>query len=212
MLLQPLPQRRRLGDLLTLAQVRFNIGRWLWRRRAKQILQNPFAPHHRGRPRGGGRHRQHAAVPEQSAAWVRGIECDLPEMAAANVRDAVVPGEALVDERVVRVEQLNERAVLANDRVEQQLGLAAQRSPQVGVEARRFGLDGGQVAKIQPLAGEVLDERVALLSAIIRLTWRCSVAGSRSRFFAARSSSSSSGMLLHRKNESREASSVSLMR
>src|SRR6185436_1434849 len=93
---------------------------------------------------------------------VRGIEGDLPEIAAANVWDAVVPGETLVDERVIRVEQLDERAVLADDGVEEQLGLSAQRPPQVGVEARRFGLDGGQVAKIQPLASEVLNERARL--------------------------------------------------
>ena len=70
-----------------------------------------------------------------------------------------------------------------------------------------------QVAQEQPLAGEVLDERVGRGgSASIRRTWRASIAGALSWPFAATSSSSSSGMLLHRKNDSRDASSRSLMR
>ena len=49
-------------------------------------------------------------------------------------------------------------------------------------------------------------------SASIRRTCASSTPGARSRFRLARFSSSSSGMLLHRKNDRREASSVSAMR
>ncbi len=46
-------------------------------------------------------------------------------------------------------------------------------------------------------------------SAIMRRTWAFSTSGFDSSFFSARDSSSSSGRLLHRKNDSREASSRS---
>ena len=49
-------------------------------------------------------------------------------------------------------------------------------------------------------------------SASIRLTWASSTAGVLSRPCAATLISSSSGMLLHRKNDSREASARSLTR
>ena len=49
-------------------------------------------------------------------------------------------------------------------------------------------------------------------SSSIRRTWRSSTAGSFSRPCSAASSSSASGIVLHRKNESRDASSTSLIR
>ncbi len=59
---------------------------------------------------------------EQAAARVAG-KLDAAEAAAADVRDAVVPRQPLVDERVVGVEQVDDAAVLAQHAAEQQLGL-----------------------------------------------------------------------------------------
>ena len=80
-------------------------------------------------------------------------------------------------------------------------------------KTRRIGRDARQVAQVQPLAGEVVDERLRARIGqhpphLLLEHGRIAAAA------AARpaSSSSSSGMLLHRKNDSRDASSRSLMR
>ena len=74
-----------------------------------------------------------------------------------------------------------------------------------GVTARMFRSSSHCAAKLLTSA----DERG---SASIRRTCAASTARSFSFPLSAASSSSSSGMLLHRKNDSREASSRSLMR
>ena len=104
------------------------------------------------------RDRQDAALPEQPATGLVG-QRDPPEVTAVHVRDAVVPGQPLVDERVVGRQQVEHAAVLAHDAVEEQLGLRA------GARARRlssksgnsfeFGLLRLQIPQLQPLAGEV---------------------------------------------------------
>ena len=69
---------------------------------------------------------------------------DAPEVAAVDVRNAVVLREPLVDERVVRAQQIEHAAVLVHDALEEQLRFAAERLPQVVVEVReqpRIGLD-----------------------------------------------------------------------
>ena len=59
---------------------------------------------------------------------------DAAEAAAVDVRDAVVLREPLVEERVVRLQQVEHAAVLAQDALEEQLRLLAERLPQVVVE------------------------------------------------------------------------------
>jgi hypothetical protein len=49
------------------------------------------------------------------------------ELAAVDVANPVVPGQALVDEGVVRRHQVDDVAVLAHDALEQQFGLALER-------------------------------------------------------------------------------------
>ena len=76
----------------------------------------------------------------------------------------VMPGQALVDERVVGRHQVEDAAVLVHDGREEELGLLAEGLAQVVVEVRELvGVrrDGAEVAQMQPLAGEVLDERGA---------------------------------------------------
>ena len=51
-----------------------------------------------------------------------------PEVRAVDVRDAVVPRQPLVDERVVGGQQIDDVAVLADDALEEQLRLALERS------------------------------------------------------------------------------------
>ena len=78
---------------------------------------------------------------------------------------ARAPRQPLVDEGVVGAEQLARRAVLAQDAGDEQLGLAPKRAPQVLVEIGEqlaVRQDVRHVAEVQPLTGEVLDERFSL--------------------------------------------------
>ena len=75
-----------------------------------------------------------------------------------------MPGELLVDERIVRVEELEHAAILAQRAADKQLGLALERLHQREVVIRitlRIDHDLGHAAEIQPLRGEVVDERFA---------------------------------------------------
>ena len=92
-----------------------------------------------------------------------GAERDAAELAAVDVRDAVVLGQPLVDERVVRRQQIGDAAILADDAVEQQLDFAphrlTQRIVEVGIEQRQRA-DALQAAQVQPLAREVDRQRL----------------------------------------------------
>ena len=68
--------------------------------------------------------------------------------------------EPLVDEREVGVEQVDDAAVLLHDRAEEQLRLALERLAQIAVPVGRIRPGILQVAEQQPLAGEVVDERL----------------------------------------------------
>ena len=92
---------------------------------------------------------------------------DAAEVAAVDVRDAVVPRQPLVDERVVGRQQVERRCGPRRRMLrEEQLGLApeapARRSLSKSGNSSEFGAMFSQVAQVQPLAGEVLDERVGL--------------------------------------------------
>ena len=64
--------------------------------------------------------------PSSPRRGLSGGNCDAAQVAVAHAVDAVVRGEALVQIRVVGVEQLEHAAPLAQDLGEQELGLAAE--------------------------------------------------------------------------------------
>ena len=71
--------------------------------------------------------------------------------------------EPLVQERVVGAQQIERTAVVADDAVEEQLGLAPECLAQTVIEVRKDALHRHrrvEVAQEQPLSGEVADERV----------------------------------------------------
>ena len=87
-----------------------------------------------------------------------------------------MPRQPLVEERVIRRQQLRDPAVVLKLAADEQFGFLAERLAQVLVELReqiriRDGI--AQVAELQPLAGEVLDEglraRIAQHAAHLRL-------------------------------------------
>src|SRR5262245_47412497 len=92
--------------------------------------------------------------------WIRQLH--LAEALAIDVRNSVVLRQTFVDERVIRVHQFERAAVIAQDVGEQHLRLAAETLADVVVEVREHQQVRRylclEVAKLQPLAGEVADE------------------------------------------------------
>ncbi len=73
--------------------------------------------------------------------------------------DAVVPGQPLVQEGELAVEELEDAAILPHDGGDEHLGLAPHRRPQVVIEIRKLlavGRGRLEGADLQPLSGEVL--------------------------------------------------------
>ena len=103
-------------------------------------------------------------MPQQAAPGV-GRHRHAAEIRTVDVGDAVVLRQPLVHERVVRVEQIQHRAVLAQHALEQQLRFPLERLAQVVVEVREHGDVGVGVLQLpekEPLVGEVGDQRPRL--------------------------------------------------
>src|SRR5262245_19399531 len=130
------------------------------RRRAEQVFKNPFAPldYRRAvRVRGYG---QDAALPQQPAA-VRIAQRDAAELRAVDAANAVMFGQSLIQESVVRVQQIEGAAVLAQDALEEELSFATEGLSQSLVEVGEdvgIGRDGLQISEVQPLPAEIADE------------------------------------------------------
>ena len=77
-----------------------HVGRRGRRRRSEERFENPLAALHDRGPVGVRGHRQDAALSQEAAA-ARIVEGHLAELGAVDVRDAVVLGEPLVEERVI---------------------------------------------------------------------------------------------------------------
>ena len=74
-----------------------------------------------------------------------------------------MPGQTLVEERVVGIQQVEHAAILADDAVEEQRGLALEGLTQIVVEVKeqfRAGPEPGHIADVKPLAGEVAHQRL----------------------------------------------------
>ena len=189
-----------------------NAGRRVGRRRIEQVVEHPPATQHRRGARRIGRNGQDARLREHAATLAIG-EFHAAEGGAGHAVDSVVLREPLVQVRVLRVEELEDAAVLADDVLEEQHRLVAHREAQVVVEGgellaiRSDRLEG---AELQPLAAELLDQRRRP-----RIERACGAPAPRARPACAacrRSASrrsSASGMLAQRKYDRRDASSCS---
>ncbi len=153
---QPLANRERRRDRVVLQRRHVRRGRR--RRRAEDVLEDPLAADHGRRAGRVGGHGQDTPLAEQAAPHAVVAELDASEVAAVDVRDAVVLGQALVQERVVRLQQVEHAAILAQDALEQEFRLLSEGLPQVVVEVgeqAQVRSDRIQVAQVQPLAREV---------------------------------------------------------
>ena len=90
-------------------------------------------------------------------------ERDAPETAAVDVGNPIVRRQALVQERVVRRQQVHDAAVVMHLAADEQPGLLFHRLTQVLVELRiqlGIGHGAGELAQLQPAAGEIVDQGV----------------------------------------------------
>ena len=103
---------------------------------SENIFQNPFAARHRRGSVGHRGHQKKTGLSQQAAARVV-LYRNAAELAAVNARHPVMRRQALVDERVVGIQQVHDIAILPHDALKQQLGLTAEGLAQVLVEGGR---------------------------------------------------------------------------
>jgi len=87
----------------------------------------------------------------------------MPETGSADTGHAIERGQPVVQETVVGIHQIGDGPVLAHHRAQEQLGLGGEGFAQRGIELRiRLGIGCGlvQLAQVQPLHGEIVDQRV----------------------------------------------------
>ena len=84
------------------------------------------------------------------------------EVRSVDLLDAVVIGEPLVQVGVIGSQKVEQASIFPDDAGEQELGFFDERLTQRFVERKnhRVGLHGFDVAQVQPLPGEVRDERI----------------------------------------------------
>src|SRR5882762_577593 len=161
MLLHPLSQRQHLAAALVVLE-RPGVRRRRWRRRAQHVVEDPLAAADDGGSIGEGGQREEAALPQQAATVLVGNR-HAAEMAAVNVRNPVVFGQALVDERVVGSQKIEQAAVLAQHTLKEELRLAPEIPSQVLPEVREQELVWRRAfnrPELQPLAVEIHRERI----------------------------------------------------
>ena len=128
-----------------------NIGRRRRHRHPQDIFQNPLAADHRRRSLGVRGQRQDAALSQQSAAEIV-VQSDAAELASVNPGDSVMPRQPFVEERIVRRQKIQHAAILVEDALEEQLGLALECLAEVVVEIREIVRVGQDVAHIPQAA------------------------------------------------------------
>ena len=149
---------------------------------------------------------------QQSAAPAVFLQRHAPEAAAIDVRDAVMLRQPFVDERVVRAQQVEHAAILAQDALEKQLGLrrkACRRLSSKSGNRRMSGVIESRLRRCSHCDAKLRTSALRPGSASMRRTFSFQHRRLVERPVAARSNSSS-GMLLQRKK--RDASSRSLTR
>ena len=181
-------------------------------RRSQEDVQNPGAADHGRRPVRERGESQDAPLAEKPSAVLVGHGYATKAI-ADYVRNPVVLRQALVDERVVRGEQIEDAAVLADDAVEEELRLPPHGHRQVVVpigEEKHVGMRVLQVLEVKPVGREARRERFG--ARVFEHPANLLLDDRRVRGLPAlaRVMSSSSGAL--DQNDSREASSKSLTR
>src|SRR5690606_29652020 len=103
---------------------------------AHQLREHPRAAQHRRGAIAVRRAEQHGALAEQAEA-ARIVELDAAELRTEHAVDAVMPRESLVQERVLRGQQLEHAAILEEHALEEQLDLGLESASQRWIEHRK---------------------------------------------------------------------------
>ena len=115
---------------------RWNVGRRRWGRSPQELLQHPLSADGRRRPVGIGGHRQYAGLSEQSVP-VRVFKFDAAELIAVNALDPIVLRQALIEEGVVRTQQVDDAMILPHLTFDQEFGFLRKGLAQILVERRK---------------------------------------------------------------------------
>ena len=161
--------------------------------------------------------RQKASLPQQSSTVVQfRSERHATELRPVNIGNAVMFGEPLIEESIVRGQQINDVAVLTHDAFKEHFRFTAETLPQlvvpVGIELRHPAMSPANsastaIARRSSSPEPPIEDRRASAAPAARARLDCSTCP-----WLARLINSSSGMLLHRKNDKRDANSRSVMR
>ena len=135
------------------------------------------------------------------------------EVAAVHVGNAVVPRQPFVQRTCSRRRAASTRLRSSRTMLPKSISVSRRNDcRRLSSNVPRLRLHVGELAQVEPLARRSCRTSASAFgSASMRDTCCSSTAGSTAGPATARSSSWSSGMLLHRKNESREASARSLI-
>src|SRR5581483_10297342 len=99
---------------------------------------------------------QHAALAQHTAPLLRhfAAQIDAPELLSRDPRNAVMPRQGPVEKGERGIDEIQDAAVLVNDGIDKELGLAANSVQQLVIDSRealRVRPDAVQIAKLQPL-------------------------------------------------------------
>ena len=140
-----------------LVEIRLDAGRRRSRRRSDDLVEYPGATQNRRCAIGIRRLDQNRALAQQAeSGLVR--EFHPAELAAGNVRHAIVPRHSIIQIGLIRREQLNQRPVFEQDALNERLGLGDQIPFQLVVEVRvdlLIRLDSVDAVQAKPLHGKV---------------------------------------------------------
>ena len=139
-------------------QIRY-IGWWPRQSFAKQRLVNPVSTKDGARARCAGVARQHRGQAEHTTAPTRLHTLNLPPLVAAHAVNAVMPGQTLVQERMIGVEQIEHRAIVAKHVLEKPHRLLIHGPAQfrkLRVELHVLVIVFVKTANVKPLTGELL--------------------------------------------------------
>ena len=162
-LLEPRPQCLRRLAASVLRQCR-DVERRVGRRRAEQAVQYPGATQHGRRAIGIRGQHQDGALAQQAVARLV-VERHATEVAALDRLDAVVHRQALVEEGVVRGQQLEHAAIAAQHAVDEQPQFllehraGIQQAARVG-ELASVRSDLVQLGEVEPLEREIVAQRL----------------------------------------------------
>src|SRR5439155_1772035 len=120
--------------------------------------ENPLAANHRRGPGGIRRHRENTALSEQTAPLIVLAQRDTAKAAAVHVGNSVMLRQSFIQERVVRLQEIEHTAVVAEDGLQKQLRFLAEGLPQIVIEVRKetqVRSHRVQIAQVKPLFGEI---------------------------------------------------------